>query len=90
MSYFELLSCSQHQTLRCLELHKILSHLLILRSSICLGSGTLPHCAPAARMGHKHAELAAPTMWNWWIQESDSEGIRTPAGRAQWISSPSP
>ena len=25
-----------------------------------------------------------------WNTESDSEGIRTPAGRAQWISSPSP
>ena len=24
------------------------------------------------------------------IEQSDSEGIRTPAGRAQWISSPSP
>ena len=24
------------------------------------------------------------------VQRSDSEGIRTPAGRAQWISSPSP
>ena len=24
------------------------------------------------------------------VSENDSEGIRTPAGRAQWISSPSP
>ena len=32
---------------------KILSPLLILLSSISLGFGTLPHCAPAAHMGHK-------------------------------------
>ena len=42
--------------------------------------------------GASSAQLAQAAAW---VKvgrsaESDSEGIRTPAGRAQWISSPSP
>ena len=52
MSYFEQL-CRRRCRGPCFCTADILSPLLILLSSISLGFGTLPHCAPAAHMGHK-------------------------------------
>ena len=46
-----------------------------------------PHrlsCVPLRFFVSRHSLHAGRTM------ESDTEGIRTPAGRAHWISSPSP
>ena len=49
----------------------------------------------AASLAPRTCQLRAPSLVGspctpGALRESDSEGIRTPAGRAQWISSPSP
>ena len=59
--------------------------------AICVDSTFFPvlgKCLVAIRNGLGFSIQCISTTICWW--QNDTEGIRTPAGRAQWISSPSP
>jgi hypothetical protein len=66
--------------------------LLIRRLRVRVPQGVRHSIAAALSSGALLLEALAPSLVCQLAKQAqcDSEGIRTPAGRAQWISSPSP
>ena len=61
------------------------------RSALCSAAPAAPLSHAAGSRGTRARVIHRLTLGlHTYFWRSDSEGIRTPAGRAQWISSPSP